>query len=287
MTFQQAEQSLSAALHAIYDEREAANIADWVMEHLTGERKTARRLNRDRLLDRAAIEKLDEFTRLLLAHEPVQYVLQEAWFAGMQLYVNRDTLIPRPETEELVEWIVADCAEKQGARLQILDIGTGSGCIALALNKKIPGARVLGIDKSEAAIETAQRNTAEQNLSIRLRVMDFLDEAQWTELEQFHIIVSNPPYIPLAEKAGMRPNVLNYEPHLALFVPDGQALLFYEKIAAFAAGHLVEGGCVYVEINEEYGPAIMDLFREKGFSFIEIRKDMQGKQRMIKAVFHN
>lgn len=287
MTFQQAEQSLSAALQVIYDEREAANIADLVMEHLTGERRTARWLNRSNSLDPAAIEKLDSFTHALLAHEPVQYVLQEAWFAGMQLYVNRDTLIPRPETEELVEWIVTDCREKQDAYPQILDIGTGSGCIALALNKKIPGARVLGIDKSEAAIETAKRNTAEQNLSIRLRSFDFLDETQWPELDTFQIIVSNPPYIPQTEKAAMQPNVLNYEPHLALFVPDGQALLFYEKIAAFATSHLVEGGTVYVEINETYGAAIADLFRKKGFSFIEIRNDMQGKQRMIKAVFHN
>jgi release factor glutamine methyltransferase len=201
---------------------------------------------------------------------------------GLKLYVDENVLIPRPETEELVEWIVSDLTI-HNSQFTILDIGTGSGCIAIALKKKLPSSQLSALDISEAALKIAQRNASDHNTQINFFRADILHEEDIENLSRFDVIVSNPPYVKRNEAEDMRTNVFLYEPHVALFVPDEDALLFYRHIARFANSHLNENGCLYVEINELHAEDVADLFRASGFRSIEIKKDMQGKDRMIKA----
>ncbi|HEU4901540.1 MAG TPA: HemK/PrmC family methyltransferase, partial [Flavisolibacter sp.] len=168
-------------------------------------------------------------------------------------------------------------------QLKILDIGTGSGCIALALKKAMPKAEVWGCDVSEEALSVARRNGADLNIRVDFQGINFLDFAQQKLLPTFDIIVSNPPYIPLRDKETMRPNVLNHEPHTALFVPNDDALLFYKAIAQFAKKRLYATGVVYVEIHEDLAKDVVTLFNNEGFQHVEVKKDMQGKERMVKA----
>lgn len=275
MTIQEAGQQLIQQLATIYDSREAANIADRVLEHLTGWKKSERVINKEHELEPNKELLLKRYTQELLQHKPVQYVLHESWFCGIKLYVDENVLIPRPETEELVEWIVSEVKEGK-----ILDIGTGSGCIAIALKKKLPRLDVAGCDVSEQALEVANKN---KYGNITLIQADILDSESWSSLPSPNVIVSNPPYIPLQDKNLMRDNVLQYEPHIALFVEDNDALIFYRAIAAFAKKNLLPGGAIYVEIHEELGGSVQEIFRANGFSRTEIRKDMQGKDRMVKA----
>jgi release factor glutamine methyltransferase len=214
----------------------------------------------------------------------------------MELYVDRSVLIPRPETEELVDWVTSD-VNKAGIavfqrgpaqadmtrQLKIVDIGTGSGCIALALKKAMPKAEVWGCDVSEEALNVARRNGAALDIRVDFQGINFLDKAQQTFLPSVDVIVSNPPYVPLRDKEGMRKNVLNFEPHTALFVPNEDALLFYKAIAYFAKNRLYKGGVIYLEIHEESSEDVKDLFRSEGYSHVEIKKDMQGKERMVKV----
>lgn len=278
MTIQAAQRELQAALTAIYDGREAANIADWVMEHLTGCTKVDRLLRKQDELPENKRQLFDQYKRELLTHKPVQYVLKETWFAGTNFYVNEHVLIPRPETEELVEWIVAE--NKQG---KILDVGTGSGCIAVTLKKKNRVFDVEGCDVSVEALEVANENRRRQEALVSLCQVDFLDPASWTILAEPDILVSNPPYIPLRDKDSMSANVLNYEPHLALFVQDNDPLIFYKALIAFFEKRMRPDGRIYAEIHEDLAADLRQLFSAKGFAHIEIRKDMQGKDRMIKA----
>jgi release factor glutamine methyltransferase len=236
----------------------------------------------------------------LLQHEPVQYVLNKAPFYGMELYVNSHVLIPRPETEELVEWIINDIkalgkdvfirrpfeADKTDS-LKIMDVGTGSGCIALALKKEMPKADVWGCDVSDEALTVARRNSSVLDIRVDFVALNFLDEAQRKQLPILDIIVSNPPYIPLKDKEGMHNNVVQYEPHTALFVPDDNAMLFYKAIADFSAAHLSENGCIYTEIHEALGEEVVQVFKEAGFKNVTLKKDMQGKDRMVKAAPSN
>lgn len=274
MTIYQAQRQLTAQLKTIYDEREAFNIADWVMEHITGAGKVERMMYKNERLDNPKL--LEQYTKDLLAHKPVQYVLNQAWFAGMRFYVNEEVLIPRPETEELVEWVAVEAAP--GAA--VMDVGTGSGCIAIALKKKMQEALVYACDVSAGAIAVAEKNAKTLGAEVEWMQVDFLDEAEWLTLPKADIIVSNPPYIPEHNKAAMQPNVLQYEPHLALFVADDDPLVFYKAIAEFAS----PGTTVYVEIHEDLGPQTKSLFEAKGFTGVEVKKDMQGKDRMIKSI---
>lgn len=282
MTIQQAYQQLSSQLSAIYDAREAANIADLVIEHISSEKKIDRLLNRNKALDTDQQQLLANYTEKLLQHQPVQYVLHAAWFAGLKLYVDENVLIPRPETEELVEWIVSDLTI-HNSQFTILDIGTGSGCIAIALKKKLPSSQLSALDISEAALKIAQRNAIDNNSQINFFYADILHEEYIENLPRFDMIVSNPPYVKRNEAEEMRTNVFLYEPHVALFVPEEDALLFYRHIARFAIHHLKENGCLYAELNELLADEVADLFRGSGFRSVEIKKDMQGKDRMIKA----
>lgn len=283
MNISLAYRQLTAQLYDLYDSREAASIADMVIEHLTGQRKIERIIYKDLPVTEDQQNQLEKIIGGLLRHRPVQYVLGEAWFMNMKLSVNESVLIPRPETEELVEWLVKDL-KQSGKELSIIDIGTGSGCIAIALKKKIPAAIVFAIDISENALQTALSNSIAQNTVIDFHCINFLHKEEWKQLGNYDIIVSNPPYIKQSESAAIRDNVLAYEPHLALFVADENPLLFYIEIAKFAQKHLKHGGSIYVEINEDSGKQIIELFEKYGFGEVILKKDMQGKDRMVKAI---
>jgi release factor glutamine methyltransferase len=284
MTTRSAQQHALAQLKMLYDEREAANIADWVMEHVTGRKRTDRLLDKDQALDESLLNRLQNILQELTAHRPVQYVLGEAWFAGMRFYVNEHVLIPRPETEELVDWIVAEIQKSQIKNQNILDIGTGSGCIPIALKKKLPSCNVTSLDISSNALAVAQKNANDLQATIELACMDFLDESNWHKLSVVDIIVSNPPYIRWAEQEGMAKNVVDFEPPLALFVPNDDPLIFYRKIADFAKTHLHEQGNIFLEINEALGKVVVELYAGFGYR-CELKKDLQGRDRMIKAKF--
>lgn len=281
MTIRAAYQQLSSDLSAIYESREAANIADWVIEHFTGLPRVDRIVYKDKELSPEQQNQLQKATQELLKHKPVQYVLGEAWFAGMKFYVNENVLIPRPETDELVEWIITDFSSHQKT-IQLLDIGSGSGCIPISLQKNLPRAAVTSLDISEGALEVARQNARTLKADVDFKLIDFLNEDNWNNLGMFDVIVSNPPYIKDSESATMHNNVLSFEPHLALFVDDNDALIFYKKIAAFAITHLAKDGKIYVEINEALGTETKALFESYGFT-TELRKDLQGKDRMIRA----
>lgn len=290
MGIQEAYTQLMYQLFELYDDRESANIADWVIEHITGFKRIDRITNKQFPLSKSQLQLLNTYTVLLLQHTPVQYVLHEAWFAGMHLYVDKNVLIPRPETEELVLWVMEESqnlpAGQTGSKVKsqkVLDIGTGSGCIPVALKKKMPVLDVSALDVSEGALAVAQKNAATQNTDITFYQLDILNKSKWDTLPVFDIIVSNPPYIKQSEAKDMRNNVLTHEPHLALFVPNEDALLFYRTIAEFGLTHLNEGGMLFFEINETLGNEAQQLLRDYNYTQIELRKDMQGKDRMIKA----
>ena len=283
MTIHLAYQRLLAQLYEIYDNREAANIANMVIEHVTGQPKIERIVYKDLPVNNNQQIQLQKITGELLHHRPVQYVLGEAWFMEMKLLVNEQVLIPRPETEELVQWIADDIKRSGNTEVSLLDIGTGSGCISLSIKKKIPQAEVCAIDVSEDALQIAKLNSVEQNVLVDFLHVNFLDEEEWNQLGKYDIIVSNPPYIKKSEEVSMKNNVTRFEPHLALFVPNEDALLFYKAIATFTQLHLKTRGSVYVEINEAFGEQVARLFKESGFINVVVKKDMQGKDRMIKA----
>lgn len=234
-----------------------------------------------------AITKVEEqplFEALagLKLEKPLQYILGIAHFMDLELKVNEHVLIPRPETEELVEWIISDCRAERSRDLKILDIGTGSGCIAMALAKGLPNAEVYALDVSEEALKVAKENAESNNLEIEFIQMDILNPSN-LELK-FDIIVSNPPYVRELEKNEIKNNVKTYEPSLALFVPDEDALLFYKAIIAFAEKHLSEKGRLYLEINQYLGKETKALLEAHNFSEIELRKDLFGNDRMLKGI---
>jgi release factor glutamine methyltransferase len=220
----------------------------------------------------------------LKTEKPIQYITGEAWFYGLRFEVNENTLIPRPETEELVEWIV-DGLKIKGKGQRVLDIGTGSGCIPIALKKEIPSAQVSAIDISEKALEMARKNALNNQVEVNFIQQDIL---QSTNLQiskssnlLFDVIVSNPPYVRNLEKHEIKKNVLDYEPHLALFVDDSDALLFYRKIAQLALKSLTPNGKLFFEINQYLAKETVELVEQLGFKNIELRKDFMGNDRMI------
>lgn len=300
MTIHEAQQQLLFKLYDIYDNREAAAITNLVMENITEWKKIDRVVNKEVPLSLPKIELLKKFTGELLSHKPVQYVLHEAWFEGMKFYVDEHVLIPRPETEELVDWVAAEIKNEQSAirnkgvsdhpkpaityyPFTILDIGTGSGCIPIALKKKLPFAEIYSCDLSEEALNIAKRNANNNNTDIQFLHLDFLNEQQRSALPAFDIIVSNPPYVPIKDKPTMMRNVTEHEPHLALFVEDDEPLVFYKAISDFAKQHLLSNGKIFVEMHEDQSANVKKLFPSGAFNSVEIKKDMQGKERMLKA----
>ncbi len=304
MDWQTAQKELVSRLSPLYEEREAALITDWVMEHLSGWKKLERLLHKSQPLPSKTLEKLQQYTRELLANRPVQYVLQESWFGGMKFFVDERVLIPRPETEELVDWVASEVksaaplrgAANAAARAprpaliapaspagNILDIGTGSGCIAISLKKRLPTLKVFACDISPDALAVARQNASTLGATIHFQQLDFRDSGAWGQLPEVRYLVSNPPYIPMADKSSMAPHVLGFEPHLALFVEDHDPLVFYRSLAAFAAKKLSPEGAIFAEIHEDLAEPVAALMRQNGFPVTSIKKDMQGKQRMIKA----
>ena len=281
-------------LKTIYDERESANIADWVFDSIANNKRLDRFTHKEKEFSNSTIQQLNAVLQRLLAHEPVQYILGEAWFYKMKFFVNEHVLIPRPETEELVEWVVEEIRNKKleirnkgvsqliTNNSTILDIGTGSGCIAVALKKELQNAEVFAVDVSEDALQVAKKNALDQNAVINFIQFDFLNEDVWQTLPTFDVIVSNPPYIPEDEKNKLAKNVTEYEPHLALFVANDDPFIFYKKIASFAAMHLKQNGKFFVEVHEDYSEEVQQIFAKKNFT-TEIKKDMYGRERMIKA----
>jgi len=215
MTVQEATYYVLKQLRTIYEEGEASNITDLVMEKITGSIKTERMLYKNSSLTNDEEIQLLKFTERLVQQEPVQYVLNESWFYGLKFYVDKNTLIPRPETEELVDWVLSD-NKNSGHQLKILDIGCGSGCIPISIKNKLPNAEVWSCDVSPEALAVAKRNATKLGTEINFIELDFLDEKQWNQLPTFDIIVSNPPYVPVKDKEQMQPNVLQFEPAKAL-----------------------------------------------------------------------
>jgi release factor glutamine methyltransferase len=283
MTIHLAYQRLLAQLYEVYDNREAANIADMVIEHVTGQRKIDRIVYKDVPVNKEQQAQLEQLTNELLSHRPVQYVLGSAWFMDMKLMVNESVLIPRPETEELVHWILEDIRASSNKELSLIDIGTGSGCIPIAVRKKIPEVAVSGVDVSDTALQLAKLNSIQQKVLTDFLHLDFLKEEEWNQLGKYNIIVSNPPYIKQSARAEMHDNVIKFEPDLALFVPDEDPLVFYTALAKFSQVHLRPEGSIYVEINEAFGEQVVNLFTETGFRNVLLKKDMQGKDRMVRA----
>lgn len=269
------------SLATIYESREAENISDWVFENITGLKKWERRTNRTTELDLVVQNELDQVLSELMTHKPVQYILNEAWFYKRKFYVNENVLIPRPETEELVEWVITDSKQnKEPGTINILDIGTGSGCIAISLKKELPVAGVMAIDVSEKALEVAKKNALLLDAYLEFLHCDFLQAFPLNST--FEVIVSNPPYIPENEKEMLDKNVTKYEPSTALFVEENDPLIFYKAIADFAKTHLKEQGKIYVEVHENFAGAVQVLFENKNYS-AEIKTDIYGKERMVRA----
>jgi len=229
-------------------------------------------------------EKWNTIISELKTEKPIQYITGEAWFYGLRFEVNENTLIPRPETEELVEWIV-DGLKLKGKGQRVLDIGTGSGCIPIALKKEIPSAQVSAIDISEKALEMARKNALNNQVEVNFIQQDILQSSNLQISKSsnllFDVIVSNPPYVRNLEKHEIKKNVLDYEPHLALFVDDSDALLFYRKIAQLALKSLTPNGKLFFEINQYLAKETVELVEQLGFKNIELRKDFIGNDRMI------
>lgn len=279
MTISQAFNDLHKELSMIYDDREAHNIAKIVMEDCFG--ITNPYVNGD--FDNSTV-LFEEIIPRLAANEPVQYITEIADFYGLKLKVNKHVLIPRPETEELVEWILSDHPQNRQS-IDILDIGSGSGCIPLALKSKRKSWRVFGCDISLDAVNVALINARRLKLDVDFFNFDFLDSDQWMHMGQFDVIVSNPPYISRSDKDLTGSSVLNFEPDLALFPPGNDPLVFYEKIADFSKQHLRAGGAIYVEINEFLSEETLELFQVNfPDSEVVLRQDLQGKDRMLKIV---
>ncbi len=280
--------TLSQPLEALYPQREAKTITRWALEdilHFKPAHLDKNHINyREKLTDEEQII-WDNVLKRLLNAEPLQYISERADFYGLQLFVNNNVLIPRPETEELVHWILEDYDQKKIKK--IIDIGTGSGCIALSLQKNRPIWEITALDVSEKALDVAKINSIKLGLSqIKFEKIDFLDDKNWNKLEKYDIVVSNPPYIGESEKNNMRANVAEYEPALALFVPDDNIIIFYEKLAEFCKTNLNEKGSLYVEIHADYGSLCLEYFKKTGiFKNISLQKDMSGRDRMMKLSF--
>lgn len=280
MNISHAEQHLVQQLSKIYEHAEAVAITNMVMQELTGQNKSNRRMASNLELSEAQELHLQQMTAQLEQSCPVQYVIGKAWFYNMELLVNEAVLIPRPETEELVQWVL-DVKENIAAPT-ILDIGTGSGCIPIAIKANWLEAKVSGLDVSAAALAIATRNAVLQKADVHFLQADMLDETTWPA-QTFDIIISNPPYIPQQESHVLDKNVTQWEPHLALFVPDNDPLVFYKHIARFAKTHLHANGALFFECHQQYVKQVLAALKEMGFD-AQQKADLFGNDRMVKAV---
>ena len=269
-------------LCSIYENDEASAMILILLEHYFNIDRIKMALEPDLRLSESEMLTFHFAVKDLLKNKPIQYIIGETEFCDMKFKVNENVLIPRPETSELVMNIVKRQKTKDKRQLSILDIGTGSGCIAISLAKMIPDCKVYALDISEKALEVAKENAANNNADVTFIHDDILSIKNNIE-NTFDIIVSNPPYVRELEKAEMRDNVLNWEPHNALFVSDSNPLIFYRNILEFAKNNLKQNGEIWFEINEYLGKEMTDLCKEYGFSDIEIFKDFREKDRVVKV----
>ncbi|WP_461452496.1 peptide chain release factor N(5)-glutamine methyltransferase [Mucilaginibacter sp.] len=268
-------------LTAIYDANESEALTLMVISEITSLSKAQVKAFPEKEITVEQAEKLNNILSRLQTGEPIQYILGYTEFYGIPFKVTPSVLIPRPETEELVEWVL-NSVDKH-SELTVLDIGTGSGCIAISLKKNLPEAKVSALDISGNSLKIAKQNAELNNADVKFIRVDILNIKSGIEIPKSEIIVSNPPYVTLHDKTQMHTNVTDFEPHTALFVPEDDPLIFYKAIADFAIGHLTADGFLFFEINEKLGNGTVDMLRDKGFKNIELRKDMSGRDRMIKA----
>lgn len=285
-------------LQTIQEDSEIESFFFILTEYLHNLKRIDVSLNPDFEISDTDLAKWNTIISELKTEKPIQYITGEAWFYGLRFEVNENTLIPRPETEELVEWIIESTKLEVGSvKLNIVDIGTGSGCIPISLKKEIPNAMVSAIDVSEKALEMARKNAVDNEVEVNFILQNILEIESLNDVTlsgvkvhptssiqlpaSFDIIVSNPPYVRNLEKQEIKKNVLAYEPHLALFVEDTDALVFYRKIAELALISLTPSGKLFFEINQYLGKETVELLENLGFKNIELRKDFVGNDRMI------
>lgn len=281
------------SLKNIQDEQEIESFFFILTEYLHNLKRVDLALNPNFEISEDDVEKWNAILADLQKEKPIQYITGEAWFYGLRFEVNENTLIPRPETEELVEFILKETSNFQlpASSLNILDIGTGTGCIPISLKTNLPEANVLAIDVSEKALEVAKRNAQSNKVEVNFIQANILEVEDLSKLPlpnaqnlfPLDIIVSNPPYVRNLEKEEIKKNVLDYEPHLALFVEDTDALLFYRKIAQLALKNLAPNGLLFFEINQYLGKETVELLENLGFKNIELKKDIYGNDRMVKS----
>lgn len=271
---------IKQSLTGYYPVNEAAAMGKWILTDVFHLSVIDLYAGKDTNFSTESRVILEDILNRLKHYEPLQYILGEASFCGLSLKVNAAVLIPRPETEELVAWIEDDYAGKSG--MTVLDVGTGSGCIPIALACRLKQPHVHAWDVSEAALQVATENVARHGVQVTLRQVDVLQPE--CPVFPVDILVSNPPYIAEKERSNMERNVLDWEPEVALFVPDDDPLLFYRRIAELGWQMLVPSGALYYEINQAYGEETVQLLRSIGYVDVELRQDLSGNDRMIKAV---
>lgn len=265
-------------LQSIYESDEISTFFTWLAEDLLDLKTHDILLKTEFDLSKSQLSKFEDAKERLKKEEPIQYILGYSEFFGLKLKVNPDVLIPRPETEELVQWILDDYKSKE-LQLSIIDLGTGSGCIPIALAKHLPQAKIKALDVSEKALKLAASNSEENHTQVEFIKADLL---KLNTLPAVDIVVSNPPYVKSAEKSNIKKNVVDHEPHVALFVEDDDALIFYKIIAELAL-KLEKQPVVYTEVSQYLAKETRDLFLNLGFKNVELRKDFRGNDRMLKA----
>jgi len=272
-------QYIEKELTGLYPKTEVQGFVRLIFWHVLQLSYTDLVLRRNQKLEKSSQKRIEAIVERLKKFEPIQYILGETEFFGLKLTVNPSVLIPRPETEELVQWITTTVEDE---KLSVVDIGTGSGCIALALKKELKNAVVTGVDISAESIRTASKNAEQNQLDVTFKQADILqwEKEKW---EPVDLIVSNPPYVRELEKAAMHPNVLQYEPENALFVSNTNPLVYYQSIAVFANRYLKANSWLFFEINENLGEELVSLLAAIGFGAIEIKKDINGKNRMLRC----
>ncbi len=278
---------IHSQLKSVVDANELQQFVWLIFDHLRGFSRLDLMMKAEEEISEAEADFIHTAVERLQGHEPLQYVLGQAYFMDLVIKVNKHVLIPRPETEELVAWILEEHPIKSAHTHEqpgILDIGTGSGCIPISIKKNRPMARVEAWDISSGALETARGNAELNGVEVDFRLRDVLIYTEYP-LSPKHIVVSNPPYVTQSEQAKMAQNVLDYEPHLALFVADDVPLLFYRAIAGLATDCLVPGGYLYFEINEAYGSEVCQMLNGLGFVQVVLRKDLSGRDRMVRAIW--
>ncbi len=282
MTVQLAQQEIMERLEKLYPEAEVQAMSAMLLEALTGWSGAQLVLHRQEPIDSVKRTLLEGWMQELAGHRPIQYVIGYCWFYKHRFNVNEAVLIPRAETEELVHWVL-ESIQSASDTVLVTDIGTGSGCIAVSIAAAQPRAIVKAVDKSREALKVAEENAARVGKKLEFIEMDFLDRQQEDKLSEADIFISNPPYIPLQQREEIASHVRDFEPSMALFVADDDPLIFYRRLAELGKSKLRSNGWIYVEIHEYYGKEVVALFHQLGYINVVLKKDMQGKDRMVRA----